>query len=127
MTVFITASERTHRGELTEVCYYLVYADNWEEALRKTRGYVSQLIPHVTACEWANALEIDRLDEKQILCRDLNAYYAQEVIGMRYKEGVDGRIVFARSAAEARRKLPPYSGDGVIALSILPKITDIIL
>nr|WP_314759753.1 hypothetical protein [uncultured Porphyromonas sp.] len=122
MKVFITASEVNPRGERKDVHYYLTYADNKDEAIRKTSEYTGLFFP--VPNRYCRSINIYGLDEKQILHGDLNAYYAREVIG---HSDMCGSIVFARSAAEARRKLPPYNGDGVLALSILPKIEDIIL
>ena len=123
MKVFITASEVNPRGERKDIHYYITYADSKEEALRKTSEYTGLFIPFPN--RYCKALSVCGLDEKQILSGDLNAYYAREVIG--HYSDMCGSIVFARSAAEARRKLPQYNGDGVLALSILPKIEDIIL
>lgn len=122
MKVFITASDITNRGEHEEMHYYLVHADNKDEALRKTGEYIDLVFPFPS--RYCRLINVYGLDEKQILHGDLNAYYAREVID---HNDMCGSIVFARSAAEARRKLPPYNGDGILALSILPKITDIIL
>ena len=122
MKVFITASEVNPRGERKDILYYLTYADSKDEALRKTSEYTGLFFPYPN--RYCRAINVYGIDEKQILHRDLNAYYAREVID---HSDMCGSIVFARSAAEARRKLPPYNGDGVLALSILPKIEDIIL
>nr|DAP11708.1 MAG TPA: hypothetical protein [Caudoviricetes sp.] len=122
MKVFITASETNNRGEHEEMHYYLVHADSKEEAIRKTGEYITLFFPFPS--RYCQALNVCGLDEKQIIHGDINAYYAREVID---HSDMCGSIVFARSAAEARRKLPPYNGDGVLALSVLPKITDIIL
>lgn len=122
MKVFITASEVNPRGERKDIHYYLVYADSKDEALRKTGEYTGLFFPFPN--RYCRLINVYSLDEKQILHGDLNAYYAREVID---HSDMFGSIVFARSAAEARRKLPPYNGDGVLALSLLPKIEDIIL
>lgn len=121
MKVFITASEINPRGERKDIHYYLTYADSKDEALRKTSEYTGLFIPFPN--RYCRPINVCGLDEKQILHGDLNAYYVREVID---RSDMCGSIVFARSAAEAKRKLPPYNGDGVLTLSLLPKIEDII-
>lgn len=121
MKVFITASETNYRGEHEEMHYYLVHADSKEEAIRKTGEYTSLFFP--LSNRYCRPINVCGLDEKQILHGDLNAYYVREVID---HSDMCGSIVFARSAADAKIKLPPYRGDGFLALSLLPKIEDII-
>lgn len=107
---------------------FLIYADSWQEAVEKLNQY-KRLMLCFDADELARELElselaVDELDEGKILRGDLNAYLVNEYVNGEHKPGF---ILFGRSAAEVRRRLLPYDGVGVMFISILPKIEDIIL
>ena len=107
---------------------FLIYADSWQEAVEKLNQY-KRLMLCFDADELARDLElsefaVDELDEGKILRGDLNAYLVNEYVNGEHKPGF---ILFGRSAAEVRRRLLPYDGAGVMFISALPKIEDIIL
>ena len=107
---------------------FLIYADSWQEAVEKLNQY-KRLMLCFDADELARDLElselaVDELDEGKRLRGDLNAYLVNEYVNGEHKPGF---ILFGRSAAEVRRRLLPYDGTGVMCISALPKITDIIL
>nr|DAE31359.1 MAG TPA: hypothetical protein [virus sp. ctDJ83] len=71
-----------------------------------------------------HVLNIDNEEEEDILCGELNAYLVNEIVDGEYKNGM---IVFGKSAAYVKRRLPGYTKWKLMAISALPKITDIIL
>ena len=80
----------------------------------------------VDADHQARYFEVDYLDEEKILaCGDEEkAYLVHEWKNLEYGKC---QILYGKSAAEIRRSLPPYEGEGEIWISALPKIHDIIL
>lgn len=103
----------------------LVYADNEEEATRKACVYRGEM-RFLDADHQADYFEVDYLDEEKILAcgDDIKAYLVYERKGLDHGKE---QILYGKSAAEIRRILPPYEGEGEIVISALPKIHDIIL
>lgn len=103
----------------------LVYADNEEEATRKACVYRDQM-RFLDVYHKADYFEVDYLDEEKILScgDDIKAYLVHERKGLDHGKE---QILYGKSAAEIRRILSPYEGEGEIVISALPKIHDIIL
>ena len=107
---------------------FLIYADDMDEAVGKLQRY-KRLIPWYDADHLAKMIEVNPInikesDEEMILRGELNAYCINKIADGRYE---DGFIMFGRSAAEVRRRLPEFAKSANTVISVLPKITDIIL
>lgn len=122
--IFLGDTYRTNGTNLFEIRHYIIYAESKDEAIKKLVEY-GDLASVSKVSDGVVELNLSKIDEHKLLENNSNAYLIRG-----YSTSSQTKVdimVFAESAAEARRSVAGKKEIRNVKLHIMPKIHDIIL
>lgn len=121
----ISAYRRISEDSSGDFHFYIVYADNEEEAMLKVGHYLSIISPYLRVdFQWWRALEVNSIPPIESLDgrNGSKCYYAERKVDGEFVG--EGWVIVADTYSQAKRYQRGLEGE--IIISALPKIHDII-
>lgn len=122
--IFLGNTYRVNGVNVFEERHYIIYAESGDDARKKLSKY-GDLAFLSRVSDRAEELNLSKIDEYKLLANNSNAYLIRGQ-SLSNKENVD-IMVFAESAAEARRRADALNEIIIENVQLVPKISDIIL